>query len=96
MTPDLPCVLCVCVCVYFNRKYSRVRKWTVGIEGGGEQIAVIRASGSISRTRGPLSSPGSGIIAEQLIEKIRSVRGKFSARNYHVIHLYHLCKLSYL
>ncbi|KAJ4763900.1 hypothetical protein LUZ62_074275 [Rhynchospora pubera] len=55
-------------------KYSRVRKWTVGLGGGGKQIAVIRASGSISRTRGPLSSPGSGIIAEQLIEKIRSVR----------------------
>ncbi|KAG0466381.1 hypothetical protein HPP92_017961 [Vanilla planifolia] len=56
------------------RKYSRVRKWTVGMEGGGDKFAIIRASGSISRTRGPLSSPGSGIIAEQLIDKIRSVR----------------------
>ncbi|KAG0468123.1 hypothetical protein HPP92_017451 [Vanilla planifolia] len=56
------------------RKYSRVRKWTVGMEGGGDKFAIIRASGSISRTRGPISSPGSGIIAEQLIDKIRSVR----------------------
>jgi protease-4 len=37
---------------------------------------VIRASGSISRVRSPLSVPGSsGIIAEQFIEKIRRVRG---------------------
>ncbi|KAH7549229.1 hypothetical protein JRO89_XS13G0001800 [Xanthoceras sorbifolium] len=56
------------------RKYSRVKKWTLGLTGGKEQIAVIRASGSISRVRGPLSFPSSGIIGEQLIEKIRSVR----------------------
>lgn len=56
------------------RKYSRVRKWTIGLSGGKDQIAVIRASGSISRVRGPFSTPGSGIIAEQFIEKIRSVR----------------------
>ncbi|KAL5751456.1 hypothetical protein ACOSP7_026059 [Xanthoceras sorbifolium] len=56
------------------RKYSRVKKWTLGLTGGKEQIAVIRASGSISRVRGPLSLPSSGIIGEQLIEKIRSVR----------------------
>ncbi|KAI0518724.1 hypothetical protein KFK09_006160 [Dendrobium nobile] len=55
-------------------KYSRVRKWTLGLESGGDQVAIIRASGSISRTRSPLSSPGSSIIGEQLIEKIRSVR----------------------
>ncbi|XP_078159412.1 signal peptide peptidase [Carex rostrata] len=55
-------------------KYSRVKKGTLGLGGGGEQIAVIRASGSISRTPGPLSSPGSGIVAEQLIEKLRTVR----------------------
>ncbi|XP_052142672.1 serine protease SPPA, chloroplastic [Oryza glaberrima] len=55
-------------------KYSRVSKWTLGLQGGGEQIAVIRASGSITRTRSPLSVPSSGIIAEQLIEKIRTVR----------------------
>uniref|UniRef100_A0ACD5Z6R3 Uncharacterized protein n=1 Tax=Avena sativa TaxID=4498 RepID=A0ACD5Z6R3_AVESA len=54
-------------------KYSRVRKSTLGLEGG-ELIAVIRASGSISRTRGRLSVGSSGIVAEQLIEKIRSVR----------------------
>lgn len=57
------------------RKYSNVRKWTLGLIGGKDQIAVIRASGSISRTRSPLSVSGSGIIGEQLIEKIRSVRG---------------------
>ncbi|XVF54515.1 hypothetical protein PTKIN_Ptkin05aG0186600 [Pterospermum kingtungense] len=56
------------------KKYSQVRKWTLGLAGGGDQIAVIRASGSISRVRSPLSTPSSGIIAEQIIEKIRSVR----------------------
>lgn len=56
------------------RRYSRVRSWTVGLEGGSDQIAVIRASGNITRTRSPLSTPRSGIIAEQLIEKIRSMR----------------------
>ncbi|CAO2047653.1 unnamed protein product [Urochloa humidicola] len=54
-------------------KYSRVNKRTLGLQGG-EQIAIIRASGSITRTRSPLSAPSSGIIAEQLIEKIRTVR----------------------
>ncbi|TMW99818.1 hypothetical protein EJD97_001916 [Solanum chilense] len=56
------------------RKYSKVRRWTLGLTGYKDQIAVIRASGSISRTRGPFSSSSSGIIAEKLIEKIRSVR----------------------
>ncbi|KAJ3694775.1 hypothetical protein LUZ60_000152 [Juncus effusus] len=56
------------------RKYSKVRKWTVGLEGGKDRIAVIRASGSISRTKGPFSSPGSGIVADQFIDKIRKVR----------------------
>ncbi|GMG99908.1 hypothetical protein Nepgr_001748 [Nepenthes gracilis] len=56
------------------RKYSRVKKWTLGLSGGKDRIAVIRASGSISRVRSPFSVPTSGIIAEQLIEKIRSVR----------------------
>lgn len=55
-------------------KYSRVRKWTLGLTGGRDLIAVIRASGSISRVRGPLSLPGSAIVGEQLIEKIRAVR----------------------
>lgn len=40
-------------------------------------IALIRASGSISRIEGPLSVSGSGIVGEKFIEKIRSVRGKF-------------------
>ncbi|CAL0327598.1 unnamed protein product [Lupinus luteus] len=56
------------------RKYSRVRKWTVGISGGKDLIAIIRASGSISRVESQLSVSSSGIIAEKLIEKIRSVR----------------------
>ncbi|XP_010257856.1 PREDICTED: serine protease SPPA, chloroplastic [Nelumbo nucifera] len=56
------------------RKYSRVRNWTLGLSGGKDQIAVIRASGSIIRVRSPLSLPSSGIIAEQFIEKVRSVR----------------------
>ncbi|XP_043700963.1 serine protease SPPA, chloroplastic isoform X2 [Telopea speciosissima] len=54
------------------KKYSGVRKWTLGLSGGREKIAVIRASGSISRVRSPLNS--SGIIGEQFIDKIRSVR----------------------
>ncbi|XP_019189797.1 PREDICTED: serine protease SPPA, chloroplastic [Ipomoea nil] len=56
------------------RKYSRVRRWTLGLAGYKDQIAVIRASGSISRVRGPFSVSSSGIIAEQFIEKIRSAR----------------------
>ncbi|XP_022769675.1 serine protease SPPA, chloroplastic-like isoform X1 [Durio zibethinus] len=56
------------------RKYSKVRKWTLGLAGGRDLIAVIRASGSISRVQSPLSTPSSVIIAEQVIEKIRSVR----------------------
>ncbi|XP_058112383.1 serine protease SPPA, chloroplastic isoform X2 [Magnolia sinica] len=56
------------------RKYSRVRNWTLGLGQGKDQIAIIRASGSISRVRSPLSVPGSGIIGEQFIEKIRTIR----------------------
>ncbi|PKI43925.1 hypothetical protein CRG98_035759, partial [Punica granatum] len=63
------------------KKYSRVGKWTVGLSGGKDLVAVIRASGSISRVKGPLSTPSSGVIGEQIIEKIRSVResGKYKA-----------------
>ncbi|KAK7330245.1 hypothetical protein VNO77_24433 [Canavalia gladiata] len=56
------------------RKYSGVRKSTVGLSGGKELIAIIRASGSIRRIESPLSSRSSGIIGEKFIEKIRSVR----------------------
>ncbi|XP_022885616.1 serine protease SPPA, chloroplastic-like [Olea europaea var. sylvestris] len=56
------------------RKYSRVRNWSLGLTGYKDKIAIIRASGSISRTPSPLSVSGSGIIAEKFIEKIRSVR----------------------
>lgn len=59
------------------RKYSRVRKWTVGISGGKKLIAIIRASGSISRVKGQLSLFSSGITAEEFIEKIHTVRGTF-------------------
>ncbi|XP_028101121.1 serine protease SPPA, chloroplastic-like [Camellia sinensis] len=54
-------------------KYSMVRKWTVGLSGGKDQIAIIRASGRISRARG-LNVPSSGIVGEQFIEKICRVR----------------------
>ncbi|XP_057951947.1 serine protease SPPA, chloroplastic [Malania oleifera] len=55
-------------------KYSRVRKWTLGLSGCKDQIAIIRASGNITRVRGPFSMPRSGIIGEQFIEKIRNIR----------------------
>ncbi|GAU23271.1 hypothetical protein TSUD_281660, partial [Trifolium subterraneum] len=55
-------------------KYSRVKKWTVGISGGKEQIAIIRASGDISRVKNQLSFSSSGIVAEEFIEQIRTVR----------------------
>ncbi|XP_027192880.1 serine protease SPPA, chloroplastic-like isoform X2 [Cicer arietinum] len=63
------------------RKYSGVRKWTVGISGGKEMIAIIRASGAIRRVESPLSVSSKGIIGEKLIEKIRRVResNKFKA-----------------
>ncbi|KAJ1388534.1 Peptidase S49 [Sesbania bispinosa] len=57
------------------RKYSGVRKRTVGISGGKELIAIIRASGSIRRAESPLGVRSAGIIGEKFIEKIRSVRG---------------------
>ncbi|XP_076886011.1 serine protease SPPA, chloroplastic-like [Bidens hawaiensis] len=50
--------------------YSRVSKWILGLSGGSDEIAVIRASGSITRVHRPYTS-NSGIIAEQFIEKIR-------------------------
>ncbi|KAI3686585.1 hypothetical protein L1987_80265 [Smallanthus sonchifolius] len=56
------------------KKYSRIGKWSVGLSGGKDRIAVIRASGSISRVEGSFFSPGSGIIAEQFIKKITKVR----------------------
>ncbi|XP_028091798.1 uncharacterized protein LOC114292087 [Camellia sinensis] len=43
---------------------------TVGLSGGMDLIAVIRASGRISHARG-LNVPSSGIVGEQFIEKIR-------------------------
>eukprot|EP00256_Glycine_max_P061639 XP_014630890.1 serine protease SPPA, chloroplastic-like isoform X3 [Glycine max] len=61
-----------------TRKYSGVRKSTLGLSGGKELIAIIRASGSIRRIQSPLSARSSGIIGEKLIGKIRKVRGKFN------------------
>jgi len=57
------------------RKYSGVRKSTLGLSDGKDLIAIIRASGSIRRIESPLGARSSGIIGEKLIEKIRSVRG---------------------
>lgn len=51
------------LCMVDFRKYSRVRKWTVGISRGEEVIAVIRVSGTIDRK----------IIAREFINKIREV-----------------------
>ncbi|KAK4479288.1 hypothetical protein RD792_014799 [Penstemon davidsonii] len=56
------------------RKYRRIRRWTLGLTGSRDQIAIIRTSGSISRARGPLSASNSGIVAEEFIEKIRSLK----------------------
>lgn len=67
--------------LWYYRRYSRVRKWTLGLSGGKDLIAVIRASGAISRVKSPTSLPSSsGVIAEQIIEKIRVVRGEISLR----------------
>ncbi|XP_062116812.1 serine protease SPPA, chloroplastic isoform X2 [Humulus lupulus] len=79
------------------RKYCKVRKWTLDLLGGKDQIALIRASGSISRVRGPLSSPGSGIVGEQLIEKIRTVRDLYDFLVEIVAsHLHCLCEITYI
>ncbi|GKC25899.1 serine protease SPPA, chloroplastic, partial [Tanacetum coccineum] len=56
------------------KKYSKVKKGTLGLSGGKEKIAVIRASGDINRVEGSFFSTSSGIIAEKFIEKIRRVR----------------------
>jgi hypothetical protein len=74
--------------IFFTSKYSRVSKQTLGLQGG-EQIAIIRASGSITRIHSSLSVPSSGIVAEQLIEKIRTVRGKFFiVESFHIPHTF--------
>nr|GEX01685.1 serine protease SPPA, chloroplastic [Tanacetum cinerariifolium] len=56
------------------KKYSKVGKSTLGLSGGKDKIAVIRASGGINRVEGSFFSPSSGIVAEKFIEKIRKVR----------------------
>ncbi|GAU18987.1 hypothetical protein TSUD_193250 [Trifolium subterraneum] len=56
-------------------KYSGVQKCTVGISGGKELIAIIRASGTISRVG------GKGIVGEKFIKEIHRVKAskKFKA-----------------
>ncbi|GAB2209617.1 hypothetical protein Droror1_Dr00026835 [Drosera rotundifolia] len=56
------------------RKYSHVSKSTVGLSGGKDQVAIIRASGNISRVGGQFSSDTSNIVAEKFIENIRNLR----------------------
>ncbi|KAH6824242.1 signal peptide peptidase [Perilla frutescens var. hirtella] len=56
------------------RKYCNVRRSTLGLTGSKDMIAIIRASGSISRTQGRFNASSSRIIAEQFIEKIRKVK----------------------
>lgn len=74
-----------------SRKYSRVRKWSLGLTGGKDQIAVIRASGSISRVGGSFFEPNSGIIAEKFIEKIRKVRGMYVYIHFILCHFRFMC-----
>ncbi|KAI3686589.1 hypothetical protein L1987_80269 [Smallanthus sonchifolius] len=51
------------------KKYSRVKKWTLGLSGGSDEIAVIRASGSISRVREPFSSSNSALLLNNLLRR---------------------------
>lgn len=67
------------------RRYSRVREWTVGLSGGKDLIAVLRASGRIICARGPFNIPSSSIIGEQFIEKISMVRGMLFSYQVHKI-----------
>lgn len=57
-----------------NRKYSRVNPWTLNLAGNKEQIAVLRAVGSISRSRAGINAAGDGIVSDQFIEQIRRIR----------------------
>ncbi|XP_057722923.1 serine protease SPPA, chloroplastic-like [Arachis stenosperma] len=56
------------------RKYSLVRKWTLGVSGGKDLIAIIRATGLIRSGDSSSGVRSSGVIAEKIIEKIRKVR----------------------
>ncbi|CAL1403807.1 unnamed protein product [Linum trigynum] len=56
------------------RKYSRVKNWTLGLNGGKDEIAVIRTSGLIVNSWSLLNFPGSGIIPADVIKQIRLVR----------------------
>lgn len=57
-----------------NKKYSRVKQWTLNLSGSKDQIAILRAVGSISRARGGINIGGDGIVSDQFIEQIRQVR----------------------
>eukprot|EP00245_Coleochaete_scutata_P009806 TRINITY_DN3318_c0_g2_i1.p1 TRINITY_DN3318_c0_g2~~TRINITY_DN3318_c0_g2_i1.p1 ORF type:complete len:675 (-),score=159.34 TRINITY_DN3318_c0_g2_i1:158-1915(-) len=57
------------------RKYSRVKESTLGLAGRGEMIAIVRASGGISRGGGGRSvNMSDSITSEALIKKIRQVK----------------------
>eukprot|EP00250_Pteridium_aquilinum_P028242 c36833_g1_i1 orf=173-2296(-) len=57
-----------------NKKYSRVQPWTLNLSGSKNQIAILRAVGSISRAKGGINIGGDGIVSDQFIEQIRQVR----------------------
>lgn len=57
-----------------NKKYSRVKPWTLNLSGSKDQIAILRAVGSISRARGGINIGGDGIVSDQFIEQVRRVR----------------------
>ncbi|CAI0544037.1 unnamed protein product [Linum tenue] len=56
------------------RKYSGVMNWTLGLNGGKDEIAVIRACGCIAVTSSFANFPGDGVTAARVIEQIRIVR----------------------
>ncbi|XP_024371733.1 serine protease SPPA, chloroplastic [Physcomitrium patens] len=58
-----------------HRKYCRVQSKTLGLAGGSNRIAIIRAAGNITRTAsGRLGVSGEGIVSDSFIERIRFVR----------------------
>ncbi|MCO5558983.1 hypothetical protein L7F22_012574 [Adiantum nelumboides] len=65
-----------------NKKYSRVKLWTLNLAGSKDQIAVLRAVGSISRTKGGINVGGEGIVSDQFIDQIRQVR---DAKNFKAV-----------
>ncbi|CAI0541544.1 unnamed protein product [Linum tenue] len=56
------------------RKYSGVMNWTLGLNSGEDEIAVIRACGCIDMSWSILNFPGTGINPHDVIKQIRAVR----------------------